>query len=86
MQEEENRDLRIAMTSRDLPSSAWHRQAVDTRLPLYHAAQIKDVFQGPAKLSGQRAAGVTTMCEYVVVRQKSNLITVKKHGTADYRV
>jgi hypothetical protein len=36
-QEEEDRGLQAAVPLSDLPSSTWHKQAIDTRLLLCHA-------------------------------------------------
>lgn len=39
-QEEEARDLWIAMPPTQLPSSTWHKQATDTHLLPCHAAEV----------------------------------------------
>lgn len=42
-QEEEVRDLWMAMLPTDLPFYAGHRRAIETRLLAFHSTQIEDV-------------------------------------------
>lgn len=45
---EEARDLQTAMPPTDLPSSTWHRQAIDSCLLPHHVEWMEDVARGLA--------------------------------------
>lgn len=44
--EEEARDLQTAMPPTDLPSTTWHRQAIDSCLLPHHVERMEDVAGG----------------------------------------
>lgn len=74
---EADRDLRTAVPPTELPSSAQHRQALNTRLQTCHTQVDGGCHPGIWQPHGQPAAGATTMCEYVMVRWER--IQVEQH-------